>query len=89
MSNALYFSNYIVPRKRFGYDWWWKAPVESYNDDDWTANDEKVTHGVYIRNFYHKLKNIVNSKGFTIENEKQFKREISIFIYKLSNENLK
>jgi len=31
----------------------------------------------------------VNSKGFTIENEKQFKREISMFIYKLSNEELK
>lgn len=89
MSNALYFSNYIVPRKRFDYDWWWKAPVESYDEADWTVNDEKITHGVYIRNFYYKLKNIVNSKGFTIENEKQFKREISMFIYKLSNEELK
>jgi hypothetical protein len=89
MSDSLYFSNYIVPRKRFDYDWWWKSNVESYDDNEWTVDNEKVTHGRYVRNFYYNLKKIVNERGFTIENEKQFKRDIARFIYNLSNENLK
>jgi hypothetical protein len=89
MSDSLYFSNYIVPRKRFDYDWWWKSNVESYDDNEWIVDNEKVTHGRYVRNFYYKLKKIVNERGFTIENEKQFKRDIARFIYNLSNENLK
>jgi len=89
MSTPLYFSNYIVPKKRFDYSWWGKAPVESYDDADWMVDDEKITHARYIRNFHYKLKDIISKGGFIIENEKQFKRDIALFIYQLSNENLK
>ena len=63
MSDSLYFSNYIVPRKRFDYDWWWNSNVESYDDNEWIVDNEKVTHGRYVRNFYYNLKKIVNERN--------------------------
>ena len=45
-----------------------------------------VTHGEYVVDFYYKLKDIINKSGYVIDNEKQFKDEISTLIYHLSNE---
>ena len=40
----------------------------------------------YVVDFYYKLKDIINKSGYVIDNEKQFKDEISTLIYHLSNE---
>ena len=83
----LKFNNFIVKDKKFSYDKWWHNCVKSYEDDKWIySNGEKVTHGDYVKDFYFRLKTIIERSGYSINDEKQFKNEIATFIYQLSSE---
>lgn len=83
----LKFNNFIVKDKNLSYDTWWYNCVKSYEDDKWIySNGETVTHGEYVKDFYFRLKTIIESSGYSINDEKQFKNEIATFIYQLSSE---
>ena len=87
-ANPLNFPNLLVPKKTMSYQRWWESSVKSDNPDFWHSRNETnpVTHGEYVVDFYYKLKDIINKSGYVIDNEKQFKDEISTLIYHLSNE---
>jgi len=86
--NPLNFPNLLVPKKTMSYQRWWESSVKSDNPDFWHSRNETnpVTHGEYVVDFYYKLKELINKSGYVIDNEKQFKDEISTLIYHLSNE---
>ena len=79
------FSNRIVRPKKHSYDYWWNAPVES-TSNQWETEQYRITHGDYVKDFYYKLKNAIQSKGYDIIDEKEFKSEIATLIYKLSDD---
>jgi hypothetical protein len=87
-TNPLNFPNLLVPKKTMSYQRWWDSSVKSDNPDFWHSGNETnpVTHGEYVVDFYYKLKELINKSGYVIDNEKQFKDEISTLIYHLSNE---
>ena len=74
--------NQIKKNQSQAYEDWFRSPIED-SGENWKENR---THGEYIRYFYTKLKQIIQENGFNINNEKQFKSEIAIFIYQLSDE---
>ena len=45
----------------------------------WDSDNGPMTHGQYM-NFYYKLKEIINTSGYVISDEKQFKNEIATLI---------
>jgi hypothetical protein len=84
----IFISNRIVRPKKYSYDVWWNAPVESVSDKNWSSKYGPVTHGQYVRDFYYSLQSILNNTGYTITNEKEFKNEIATLIYRLSDDHL-
>ena len=58
----LTFNNYIVKDKKLSYETWWNNNVKSYEDDKWRDHKgNSVTHGDYIKDFYFRLKTILES----------------------------
>ena len=83
----LTFNNFIVKEKKLSYDTWWNIGVKSHEPEKWVDhNNEQVTHGDYVKDFYLRLKLLINKSGYSIKDEKQFKNEIATFIYQLSSE---
>lgn len=83
----LTFNNFIVKEKKLSFETWWNIYVKSYEDQKWTDNDgNRVTHGEYVKDFYIRLKKLIESSGYSINDEKRFKNEIATFIYQLSSE---
>jgi len=83
----LKFNNFIVKDKKLSYETWLNNNVKSYEDEKWRyLNGENVTHGDYVKDFYYRLKRIIETSGYSIKDEKQFKNEIATFIYQLSSE---
>ena len=81
-------ANYITSPRKMSYADWLKSPVMDAKKD-WTFNDgEYYTHKDFIMDFYKDLVDIMHSCGYNIEDEKEFKREIATFIYRLSKESL-
>jgi len=81
------FSNRIVRPKKYSYDRWWNSPVEPASNQ-WQTARRRITHGDYVKDFYYKLKDIIQSEGYDIIDEKEFKSEIATLIYKLSDDHL-
>jgi|TARA_B100002019_G_scaffold276071_1_gene274552 hypothetical protein len=52
------------------------------------TDGEYYTHKHFIIDFYNDLITVLHNNKFNIENEKEFKRDIAIFIYRLSKERL-
>ncbi len=89
--------NFITSPRKMSYQRWLKSPVmdAENNDDDAEgyrkvcfSNGDYYTHKHFILDFCSDLIALLHHKGFNIENEKEFKREIAIFIYRLSRERL-
>ena len=52
------------------------------------TDGEYYTHKHFIIDFYKDLIMVLHNNKFNIENEKEFKRDIAMFIYRLSKERL-
>lgn len=84
MNFPLRFNNQIVPEKKLPFSTWWNMNVKKYDDTDDINFPE--SNGEYVKSFCFTLKNIITKTGFSIQDEKRFKNEITTFIYQLSNE---
>jgi len=79
-------SNYVTSPRKMSFQSWLGSPVmevDGQNDIDYACtfdNGDRYTHNDFILNFI--------DGGYNIEDEKQFKNEIAIFIYRLSREKL-
>lgn len=89
--------NFITSPRKMSYQRWLASPVmDAENDDDDAedfrnvcfVNGDYYTHKHFILDFCKDLIDLLHDNGFNIENEKEFKREIAIFIYRLSKERL-
>ena len=87
-------SNYVTSPRTMSFQSWLSSPVmeiDGQNDIDYARtfdNGDRYTHNDFILNFIDGLLHIIHSAGYNIEQEKQFKNEIAIFIYRLSREKL-
>ncbi len=87
--------NYITSPRKISYERWLESPVMEIdnNSDDGVrkicfTDGEYYTHKHFIKDFYKDLITVLHKNKFNIENEKEFKRDIAIFIYRLSKERL-
>ena len=85
--------NYITSPRKISYERWLESPVMEIdnNSDDGVrkicfTDGEYYTHKHFIIDFYNDLITVLHNNKFNIENEKEFKRDIAIFIYRLSKE---
>ena len=87
-------SNYITSPRKMSFQSWLDSPVmeiDNQNDIVYACtfdNGDRYTHNDFILNFIDGLFYVIHSAGYNIEDEKQFKNEIAIFIYRLSREKL-
>ncbi len=79
-----------IPRpKKMSYKEWWNSQVLGGSCGIWEFRDGSfVTHGEYVRDFYSRLKCLLESEGYDIREEKQFKSEIAKLIYTLSDDHI-
>jgi len=91
--------NYITSPRKMSYESWLKSPVmeaaapEGERDGvDFKkacfTDGDYYTHKHFIIDFCRDLVGIIHQNGFNIQDEKEFKREVAIFIYRLSREQL-
>lgn len=82
-----YSTSGIVQPKKHSFNYWWNTPVETNEKREWLRPDgTEITHGMYVKMFYRNLYSIITRNGYTIKDEKQFKNDLTLFIYKLSHE---
>lgn len=88
--SGIRISNRITKRKKKSYEEWWDAPVECVTEAGiWETNrGEPVTHGMYVKDYYDRLKSLLIKQGYDITDEKGFKCEIARLIYTLSDDHL-
>jgi len=79
-------SNMIAYPRTQSYTQWFRSPINHF---DYNPNEVQTSasHGDYIRYFYNHILSIIKDNHMNINNEKEFKKEIATFIYKLSDEN--
>ena len=76
----------MIPQERTQtYKQWFGSPI--YHNNYNNAELSKDTHGAYIRYFYDHITRIIKVNHMNIKNEKEFRKEIATFIYRLSDEN--
>ena len=80
-------SNYVTSPRKMSFEDWLNSPVvkEDCHITSLLVNRE-YTHKKFIQGFIMNLTKDIESSGYNIENIKQFKNEISTFIYRLSRE---
>ena len=61
--------------------------VEDENGLCTRNNGNTFTHAEYVDYFINTIKDILDSNGYVIENENEFKRDIIHFIYSNSDNN--
>lgn len=80
-------SNYVTSPRKMSFEDWLNSPVvkEDCHITSLLLNRE-YTHKKFIQEFIMNLTKDIESRGYNIENTKQFKNEIATFIYRLSRE---
>jgi hypothetical protein len=81
-------SNTIEIPRKLTYQEWWNSPIETSCGYRINASNQIITNGNYVREFFNKVKNLVEKKGYEIKDEKQLKSEIATLIYNLSEDSL-
>ena len=85
-SCAPYDTYNMIPQERTQtYKQWFASPI--YHNNYKCGDKSNATHGAYIRYFYDHITRIIMKNHMNIKNEKEFKKEIATFIYRLSDEN--
>ena len=78
--------NFMTSPRTMCYKNWLKTPVRDMNED-WTFdNGNDYTHLHFIRDFYNDLLKVIQDSGYDIDDEKEFKRDVALFVYRLSSE---
>lgn len=80
-------SNMIAHPRTQSYAQWFSSPIHHI---DYYPNDSQqhnASHGDYVRYFHTRIMDILKQHHMNINDEKEFKKEIATFIYKLSDEN--
>ena len=87
--------NYVTSPRTMSFKRWLSSPVmdiDNPNDTEYNRrtcdNGDWYTHNDFILYFIDGLLRVIHSAGYNIEDEKQFKNDIAIFIYRLSREKL-
>ena len=79
-------SNFITSPRKKSYKGWLNSPVEDDNGEWQSRTGEFISHKRFICKFHKDLERMVADGGYKIDNMKEFKREVAIFIYRLSRE---
>ena len=79
--------SHIRQNKRFSLKKWLRMQVEDENGICTKENGKTFTHAEYLEYFINTIKDILDKNGYVIENEKEFKREITQFVYSNSDNN--
>tara|TARA_B110000046_G_scaffold162805_1_gene177334 strand:+ start:962 stop:1225 length:264 start_codon:yes stop_codon:yes gene_type:complete len=87
MEYPVKISNKIVKPRTKTYEEWWLSPVETVSGHIY-KNKQTVTHGMYVKEFYYNILDILRSTNHKIEDENKLKREIVTIIYTLSTDNI-
>jgi len=76
----------MIPQERTQtFKQWFASPINHNNYKH--GEQSSVAHGTYIRYFYDNIRQILKTNHMNIKNEKEFRKEITTFIYRLSDEN--
>lgn len=61
--------------------------MNAYKYNEWLnqTNSENKKNIEYVKFFYNKVNNICTKHGLIINDEKEFRKEIALFIYNNSN----
>ena len=70
------------------YKEWWNSPIETIGGYRINSNDEVITNGSYVKEFYSRLYNLIKTNGYEIKDEKTLKNEVATFIYNLSDDDI-
>ena len=79
--------SHIRQNKIFSMKQWLKMLVEDENGICTKKNGNSFTHAECINYFIHTIKDILDRYGYVIENENEFKNEITQFVYSYSDNN--
>lgn len=82
MEFPIRISNRIVKPKTKTYKHWWNSPIEPQRC---TNNNKIVTNGIFVKEYYNDILNILNKCGYQIDNENKLKSEVTTIIYTLSD----
>lgn len=87
---AIKTKNKITVPKKVSYEEWLNLPVECVTQKGIWMTDEgtPVTHGMYISDYYTKLRNMLTEQNYDIIDEKRLKYDIARMIYTLSDDSL-
>jgi hypothetical protein len=80
------YNTKVVKRNTYNCVEWLYLPVGP-SKHMWTIHNKNINHKLYVKTFYNKLHKLLTNNGYTIENDKQFKQELTLFIYNLSDDN--
>ncbi len=80
----LRISNIVPAPTRQSFREWFDSPLADTTSA--MSARRRPTHGEYIKAFYSELCELISDHGYTLEDEKGFKRSITTFLYHLSSE---
>ena len=83
MEFPIRISNRIIKPKMKTYRQWWNSPIEPHQRTD---NNKVVTNGIFVKEYYNDIVNILNKCGYQIANENKLKSEITTIVYTLSDD---
>ena len=81
-------SNIIERPVKKTYREWWYSPIETIGGYRVDNKNRTITNGMYVKDFYNRLTNILKEKGYEIDNENKLKNEVATFIYNLSDDDI-
>lgn len=81
MEYPIHISNRIVQPKKKTYEEWWNSSIDPQDNN-------KVTNGRVVKDFYNNITTILKGCNYQIDNEKKLKNELVTIIYTLSNDTI-
>lgn len=81
-------SNYATSPRTMSFKSWLASPVTDIDGPRKFDNGDTYTHNDFVLNYIDGLTSIICSTGYSIEDEKQFRNEIAVYVYRLSKEKL-
>jgi len=81
-------ANYVTSPRTMSFKSWLASPVMDADGPRMFDNGDVYTHNDFVLNFIDGLIGVIYSTGRSIEDEKQFRNEIAVYVYRLSKEKL-
>ena len=77
------YVNTIVRKRKFSFNDWQERNMKDLGGEI-NHNKNSVKNVEYLIYFYNEIKRLVNSGGYSITNEKEFRNKIGTLLYKIS-----